>query len=81
MQVSRTHCDRARADGHAGDRVTDPKDNTVLVVIGDDTQRQLVGWIVAERNLPAGLVPNWRASLVSTIGAPSCIIADLDVAG
>jgi hypothetical protein len=64
-----------------GDRVTDVKDTTVLVVIGDETQRQLVGWIVAEMNLPARLVPNWRAALVSTTGAPSCIIADLDDAG
>jgi DNA-binding NtrC family response regulator len=61
--------------------VTDLKDQTVLVVIGDETQRRLVGWIVAEMNLPASLVPNWRAALVSTIGAPSCIIADLDDAG
>jgi FixJ family two-component response regulator len=51
------------------------------VVIGDDTQRQLVGWIVAEMDLPARLVPSWRAALVSTVGAPSCIIADLDDAG
>jgi DNA-binding NtrC family response regulator len=64
-----------------GDRVTDFKDTTVLVVIGDETQRQLLGWIVAEMNLPARLVPNWRAALVTTIGAPSCIIADLDDAG
>jgi hypothetical protein len=61
--------------------VTDSKDNAVLVVIGDDTQRQLVGWIVAELNLFACLVPSWRVALVSTIGAPSCIIADLDDAG
>jgi FixJ family two-component response regulator len=58
--------------------VTDAKDNAVLVVIGDDTQRQLVGWIVAEMNLSARLVASWRTALVATSGAPSCIIADLD---
>jgi DNA-binding NtrC family response regulator len=61
--------------------MTDLKENTVLVVIGDETQRQLVGWIVAEMNLSARLVPSWRAALVSTIGAPSCIIVDLDDTG
>jgi FixJ family two-component response regulator len=61
--------------------VTDPKDNTVLVVIGDETQRQLVGWIMAEMTLPARLVPDWRVALVSTTGPPSCIVADLDDVG
>jgi hypothetical protein len=51
------------------------------VVVGDATLRQLVGWIVAEMDLAARLVPTWRTALVSTTGAPSCIIADLDHVG
>jgi hypothetical protein len=58
--------------------VTDHNDKTVPVLIGEETQRQLVGWVLAEITLSAKLVPNWRAALVSTMSPPSCIIADLD---
>jgi DNA-binding NtrC family response regulator len=61
--------------------VTDLKDNSILVVIADETQRQFVGRIVAEMNQSARLVPSWRAALLATTGTPSCIIADLDDAG
>jgi FixJ family two-component response regulator len=50
----------------------------ILVVIGDETVRRIVGWILAELDLPAQLVESWQAALVSTNGAPACIVADLD---
>jgi hypothetical protein len=79
--VSRTPRDCAQVDDRAGDRATDSKDNTVLMVTADETRRQRVGWILAAMNMSARLVPSWRAALVSTICVPSCPIADLDDAG
>jgi hypothetical protein len=61
--------------------VTDLKHNSILVAIADETQRQLVGWIVAEMNLSLRFVPSWRGALLATTGTPSCIIDDLDDAG
>jgi hypothetical protein len=50
----------------------------VLVVIGDATIRRVVGWIVEEMDLFATLTASWRQAVVSTVGRPGCIVADLD---
>jgi FixJ family two-component response regulator len=61
--------------------VTDGTGQPILVVIGDESIRRLVGWILAELDLPAQLTVSWRDALVSTNGPPSCIIADIDDVG
>jgi hypothetical protein len=53
----------------------------ILVVIGDETARRLVGWILAELDIPAQLVVSWRDALVTTNGPPACIIAVLEDVG
>jgi hypothetical protein len=53
----------------------------ILVVIGDENLRRLVGWALAEWDLSAHLVISWPDALVTTSGPPACIIADLDDIG
>jgi FixJ family two-component response regulator len=61
--------------------VTDDTAQPILVVIGDERVRCLVGWVLAELDLPTQLAVSWREALVTTNGPPGCIIADLDDVG
>jgi hypothetical protein len=66
--------------GRGGDDVTDDAGHPNLVA-GDQCVRRFVGWIPAERDLPAPFVISWRAALVTTNGPPDCVIVDLDDVG
>jgi FixJ family two-component response regulator len=59
----------------------EPPEPLVLVVAGDTTLRQLVGWIVAEMDFCANLVASWHEALTLSSGSPGCIVADHDDIG